>query len=606
MKLKSSNKESFKFLGILVVLTVLLLALNSFVLKKKDKYAITPGFEQTTPLNLIQITFNEKQYNKLKKKRDKAVSVGILETSDTDYVPATVTYNGTDFKAEVRLKGDWTDHLKGDKWSFRIKLKDDKTILGMRKFSLHHPKTRGYVNEWLYHKVIKKEELIGLRYSFVEGSIHIKLNSSSDYISKPVGIYAIEETFDKRTIENNKRKESVILKFSEDNWWNEVKKSMEVGEADGYKYYNFMKNRIDYPVRAFSEGKMLQDTTMSQYFEFSKFLLKSAREGTMPVSDAFDVKKLALQNAILNLFGATHGNTSINMRFYYNPITSKLEPIAFDGNSGQKLKQFEPFNFIKYNRTIDTVYQKELAYALNKVSSPEYLDKLYRENDVDRSKFEKILKTEFKIGDTILNTLKYNQQIMRQELAQLEQRFNIDGIEISSEPLKEIKIPNFSSWTKNQVVVEKTTAKFKGASSYRLSRENNLRSAFVAVNPIAINFGNIYETSIIAKKGSENYLGLRIQGVYPDRIDAVFNLATGQVKGVSNAGEFKQEKAGIKSLGNGWYRCTLSGKINTSVVRIILGPTSKDKTVLGWEGKTTEKCDVYFIPDSMTFEDITK
>ena len=55
------------------------------------------------------------------------------------------------------MKGDWIDHLIGDKWSFRIKLKGDKTIQGMKKFSIHHPITRGFINEWVYQKTNKKE-----------------------------------------------------------------------------------------------------------------------------------------------------------------------------------------------------------------------------------------------------------------------------------------------------------------------------------------------------------------------------------------------------------------------------------------------------------------
>lgn len=391
MKLKSSNKQQFIFLLVLITGAVLLLILNTFLLNKKSKYAVTPNFEQKSPLDFIQLTFNQNHYNKLKKKRDKALSIGILETKDSDYVPVTVSYNGKDFKAEARLKGDWTDHLSGDKWSFRIKLKNDKTILGMRKFSLHHPKTRGYINEWLYHKSVKSEELIGLRYSFIEGSIHIKQKNTSGYINKSLGIYAIEETFDKRTIESNKRKESIILKFSENYWWNEVKKGIKTGEPYGIGYSKFMK-RVSYPVNAFSESKILQDSTMKKYFILGKSLLKGAREGQITLSDAFDVKKLAMHNALLNLFGANHGNSIINIRFYYNPITSKLEPIAFDGNAGKKLQKYESFNFIKNNNIKDSIYNKELIVALRKISKPSYVDQLIKTNKAEVSNFKNILK----------------------------------------------------------------------------------------------------------------------------------------------------------------------------------------------------------------------
>ena len=111
MKLKTSNKQSFLFLAILIMLTILLLAISNIGSNKTKKYVDTPDFEQVTPLNFIQLTFNEKSYNKLKEKKDKALSIGILETNDSDYVPVNVAFNGQDYKAEARLKGDWTDHL---------------------------------------------------------------------------------------------------------------------------------------------------------------------------------------------------------------------------------------------------------------------------------------------------------------------------------------------------------------------------------------------------------------------------------------------------------------------------------------------------------------
>ena len=606
MKLKSSNKESFKFLGALIVLTIFLLALNGFTNKKKDKYANTPDFEQTTPLDFIQLTFNESQYNKLKKKRDKAISIGILQTDDSDYVPATIAYNGEDYRAEVRLKGDWTDHLKGDKWSFRIKLKNDQTILGMRKFSLHHPKTRGYVNEWFYHNAVKREELMGLRYSFVEGSIHIKLNNSPDYINKPVGIYAIEETFDKRTIESNKRKESVILKFSEDYWWAEVKKSIDVGKASGLGFYTFM-NGMDFPVRSFSESKTLQDSVMRNYFEFSKELLIKSRDGTMTISKSFDVKKLALQNALMNLFGATHGNAIINLRFYYNPITSKLEPIAFDGNSGKRLSQYEHFNFIKDNKEEDTLYLNYLAHALNKVSNPDYLNKLAAENKDEMTYFGKILKPEFKTEGLSLKNLRYNQSIIKEELKRLKSEFKFDDVEIKENALKEFSIPELSAWRKNQVIFEKANSTFKGKKVYRLSRNNISKSGFTDVNNININYGNKYETSIIVKKGIDDFFGLRIQEAYPDRIDAVFDLNSGIVKGVKNAngGSFEQEKAEITSLGNGWYKCAVFGKINASRLRIIFGSTNySTNNILSWEAATKEPSSVFISPKSLMVKEL--
>ena len=276
----------------------------------------------------------------------------------------------------------------------------------MRKFSIHHPKTRGYINEWLFHKANKAEALIGLRYGFVEGAMHIKKEDSESYININLGIYAMEETFDKRMLENNKRKESIIIKFYEENWWNGVKKRIEVGEVSGIKWDKFRTDNTGswkYPTTVFSESKVLEDSLQAKYFKLSKNLIDNLRNNKLNISEVFNTKQLAMHNALSNLFGAFHGDYIINHRFYYNPISSKLEPISFDGDSGQKLDKFHQFRFVTKN---DSIYFKELIKALKKVSTKEYLDNLLKLNAMDLNYFGKTLSEEFLYSELKIKNFK--------------------------------------------------------------------------------------------------------------------------------------------------------------------------------------------------------
>ena len=122
-------------------------------------------------------------------------------------VPAVLRLDSERTAVKLRLKGDRALHWASpERWSFRVEVKGDKTFLGMKRFSLHHAVARNYVYEWLFHTVLKREGIIGLRYRFV--TLHV--NGTSQ------GIYALEENFDKRLLENNKRREGPILKFAED------------------------------------------------------------------------------------------------------------------------------------------------------------------------------------------------------------------------------------------------------------------------------------------------------------------------------------------------------------------------------------------------------
>ena len=122
--------------------------------------------------NDLKINITQKNYLKLLKLRNKAVSDKILTRTENDEIKGSITYKGKSYPIELRLKGDWVDHLKGLKWSFRVKVKKQKSIFGMRKFSLQHPSTRNYMNEFIYHKMLKNEGVPSLRYRFANLSIN--------------------------------------------------------------------------------------------------------------------------------------------------------------------------------------------------------------------------------------------------------------------------------------------------------------------------------------------------------------------------------------------------------------------------------------------------
>ena len=94
----------------------------------------------------------------------------------------------------------------------------------------------------------------------------------------------------------------------------------------------------------------------------------------------------------------------------------------------------------------------------------------------------------------------------------------------------------------------------------------------------------------MVKKGEkDNVFGLRIQGIYPDRVDAVFDLDKGDVLGIKKSKDFTNESASIEPLENGWYKCSITAQVNSDFVKILFGPTSAEKDIVGWEGKTSEK-----------------
>ncbi|MDX2486590.1 MAG: CotH kinase family protein [Gammaproteobacteria bacterium] len=265
------------------------------------------------PKMVIDVKF--KHMGKLNQQRYRAMKKGILLQGDSDFVPASIRYDDKNIKVKLRLKGDWTDHLEGNKWSFRIHVKGKKQLFGMRRFSIQHPRTRGYQGEVLVNETLRHMGVIAPRYFFVD----VVLNGDS------IGIMAVEEHSSKELLEANGRRESVIIRFDESQFWAAI--------AGPYKDENSAFNSFrNAQIDAFGSSRIAKSTTLSSLYATATGLLRSFVEGKLPASDVFDVELMGRFLAVEELWGAHHALIWHNQRYYLNPITLKLEPIGFDAS----------------------------------------------------------------------------------------------------------------------------------------------------------------------------------------------------------------------------------------------------------------------------------
>lgn len=323
----------------------------------------------------IAILTEEKAMQKIRAKREEALKKGILVTGDEDLQKGEISGDLESFqKMEFRLKGDWTDHIEDPvKWSYRITMKGSSSFNGMRKFSIQHPKTRNYQWEWLFNKVVKQHDIIGLRYEFVEVEVAVKNNNGIERID--YGLMALEESFDKILIENNKKREGIILGFDEALLWQDRQQQLK---------YNLDLSALDEdlasaeyaPIKVYNQNKILSDENLSRQLDIAKDLLDGVRKGIYQPSEVFDLDKLTDYVALSNLFGSYHGLVWHNLRIYYNPVTNKLEPICFDTNSGLQLEEIKHFPFTKN----DSVYQEMMLQKLERFSQLEYVNSILDEH----------------------------------------------------------------------------------------------------------------------------------------------------------------------------------------------------------------------------------
>jgi len=333
---------------------------------------------------------------------------GVLMTADDDFVAAEVSGGGkNNIKANIRLKGDWTDHLEHpNKWSYRIVPNGENTIYGMRKFSVQHPKSRNYIWEWLFNKVVKDNDLVGLRYDFV--NVNLRITDIDSII--PMGAMALEESFDKILIENNRRREGLILSFDESQIWNERKQLRDL-KLDLTKDFD-LPAIGELPIKLYNENKTLASPVLAKQFEIAKNLLLGLRDNKLQLSEAFDVDKLTLYIALSNLFGGHHGLHIENIKIYYNPVTNKLEPISFDSNSGSNIATLRGYPV----GIADELFKEKLVEKYELVSSQEFLDNLTKKYSAELNTIALNLSGEFNEASVSFSVLEHNANLIKKKI----------------------------------------------------------------------------------------------------------------------------------------------------------------------------------------------
>jgi len=142
--------------------------------------------------------------------------------------------------------------------------------------------------------------------------------------------------------------------------------------------------------------------------------------------------------------------------------------------------------------------------------------------------------------------------------------------------------------------VEGLDIDFQKLKIFKLTRTSRVKPAYARVKPKNIKTSDSIEISVFVKKGeNDSAFGLRVTGVYPNRVDALFDLKKGELKGTKVKGYFENETASIILVDKNWYHCKLKVKANINQVKIVFGPTDINKPINGWELKANNLTPVY-------------
>ena len=325
----------------------------------------------------LKIEIPDSSLIKLLDVRKEAIKSNLLKDKDS-YVDAKLICGNKTINTSIRFKGDHVDHLDGNRWSFRVKTKQEGLVFGEDKFSIQGVHTRSFLNEWVFHKLLEKEGLVYLQYHF----IRFQINN----IDSLKGIYAFESHFKTNLLLVQNKKPGPIAKFEEDLFWD-------------YKYRSGESGR-DSMIMTESEIKLTAKKGYKK--ELRSVLIKHIdqyRKGLVTANEVLDINKWAKFVAINGMMKSNHALRWHNLRFYLNPETKLIEPVGFDCISWHlqkgpwflSIENLEAFYIGLYE-------SKEFVVALHKetikMAKKNYFRNLFKDNEVEMNANIKLIQQE--------------------------------------------------------------------------------------------------------------------------------------------------------------------------------------------------------------------
>jgi len=312
----------------------------------------------------LSLNLKFREFQTIQKDREGALQKGFhnVNSEFRNFVKGYITYNGKNIPVKVRLKGSTSYHYTGPKWSMRVSVLGNNAILGMKEFTLADPHRRAVLLYWMLGEMLHTEDIITPRVPFVKLEIN----------GKAKGLYSVEEIPGKELIAARGHREGIILKYS----------TIYVDERDAYTARHFSDAYLNSRIAPTIKNAHIEDRLVTQQFEIAVNLLELFRLQEIPTRDVFDIDKTAKWMAMGDLFNAWHGFSWGNMRYYYNPITSKIEPVLWDSYDENHLyrlnRNFRLYHKLHYDSPQNSYFSRLFS---DKSLVERYLLYLYRYTD---------------------------------------------------------------------------------------------------------------------------------------------------------------------------------------------------------------------------------
>ena len=331
----------------------------------------------------IYLDINFKNFKKINKNRNIALKNRLIIPENNQNVDAIIKYQNQSIPVKIKLKGGTTDqHLKNkDQISFKVRTKKSN-IFGLTEFALMHAQRRNFLLEWYARKMYADQGLIYKEYKF----INLYINGENK------GLYVIDENFTESLSVKNNRREGIYVRYGSDinfylygrpqNTKDDKADLFSTVSGEGCCGLNeqLLSTNIDalnQQINSNSKDNVLKN------FNIAKKLLEDFREKKRKPEEIFNLELMAKGFALSDILGSWHATHWSNMRFYFDPISTKLEPI-FDDNYNETttypgkdraIRIDDSYNYsLLYKRLFESkFFLEKYIYYQNKYSNPNFI-----------------------------------------------------------------------------------------------------------------------------------------------------------------------------------------------------------------------------------------
>ncbi|MEE2664041.1 MAG: right-handed parallel beta-helix repeat-containing protein [Myxococcota bacterium] len=220
----------------------------------------------------------------------------------------TARGDGPRVAVRVELLEEWSERLEGGRWPLFVNVRGDGRLYGIDRFSLRAPAIRGYQAELLMLEHMRREGIVAPRVFFVRASLN----------GEDLGLMKLDEELGKDMVEAQERRDGAILRFEDGG--DEAAGSPGLSRAPD----DFLARPLVFerPSRAKKSPAQAADRRLAVD------LLAGFLAGSVDAREVFDVDLMARFLAVCELWRAVDSVRWPNLRFYFNPVTKRLEPIA--------------------------------------------------------------------------------------------------------------------------------------------------------------------------------------------------------------------------------------------------------------------------------------